>query len=1246
MPKLIGKAPNQVPTNADLGSMAFQDREGINVNNAIVANLVVTGATSVNTPFAIVNSSANVVYVTATGSVGIGTATPSQRFEVVGGNARFVTSGQGDLTLSHSGLVTSITAASSVQLALGAGGSERVRVSATGNVGIGNTAPAHRLSVNGSVRFDTNVLSIDSATSNTAAAIHLFTANTASGAYIRHIHPGGNVAFDTGYDTSASRYYINRFNTSGSYVDTPMTVDRATGNISFVSQQLQVQGITQVSNSSAVVLYAGANGNVGIGNSTPNAKLLVGGNVWIKPNETGANALALSLGRFSDGNSSAYDFITDDATSDSLTIRSNRFNGYFYWTRGSSVGTVNVATMEAVNGARTDFNIFHTETDNTAKVRLSTGVDSYINSTANVGIGTSVPDAKFHVVGTANVSGNVRFGQDLTVVGNLTVTGTTTYINTTNLDIGDNIITLNADVTGATAPTEDAGININRGSAANATFIWDETNDNWSIRVGAVSKLNVSNTAVTVTGNTSLSLGTTNGGLEGGELSFAGVSGDPSRIIDIDGSNNWRFNTYSSNGSITFNTQNSPVSRLHIAANGNIGIGNTTPADTLVIENNAANNIVRIRSTNSAVLFIESDSDNVDETNHPQIIFSQDGGVVRGRVGYSGGGNGLAVINEFADVLALGSNNIPTMYIVANNNIGIGNSTPAHALRIESGVLSLGNTTSNVQITIPTSVQASATNFWLNANGQWSQITGIAATGQGTNGAIQYNDSGATQGSAALSFNNTTNTVNLTGNLTITATTGVAPAITFTANTGGASQIIKPSSNTTVSQRLDIGNVGSNNALNPFWSGVHLNPPDGSFTNSTSGAHFPRVSLFYSYTSNNNPSDLYFNIRTGNETGIGQGIRIYSSNTTAGQSGVDIAANGNVGINNAAPADRLSVNGSIRFTNSSASVFLAAANGNIGIGNTTPTDKVSIEGNLRANNLRRYTANRTLSTTVNDTVEIGTLYSESGAHSLDVTIQVSDGSFSVTKRYVINSPWNATASTTYRKVLPFFDSGPFSSNDYDLEAYHNNQTIGLRVRRIGGATSGTLEIMIDDLVLQSEGTTLDYFTPSSTAASGVAAVTDVFPGSRIINNGIGSSNAFVVQANLTTAAITSNNTVTAFNLPVTFNGTVSVGNFTSASLGLVTSATTANQVLFTAAAASWRTTKYLVQITSGSAYQATEIVLIHDGTNVYKSEYGQVFSGAVLATFDADINSGNVRLLTTPVNAVTTYKGSVSLIPV
>jgi len=69
---------------------------------------------------------------------------------------------------------------------------------------------------------------------------------------------------------------------------------------------------------------------------------------------------------------------------------------------------------------------------------------------------------------------------DATISGNLTVSGTTTYINTTTLNIGDNIITLNADIGAATAPTENAGIEIKRGNAATKTFYWDETNDRWT----------------------------------------------------------------------------------------------------------------------------------------------------------------------------------------------------------------------------------------------------------------------------------------------------------------------------------------------------------------------------------------------------------------------------------------------------------------------------------------------------------------------------------------------------------------------------------------------------------------------------------------------------------------------------------------------------------------------------------------------------------------------------------------------
>ena len=62
------------------------------------------------------------------------------------------------------------------------------------------------------------------------------------------------------------------------------------------------------------------------------------------------------------------------------------------------------------------------------------------------------------------------------------------------------------------------------------------------------------------------------------------------------------------------------------------------------------------------------------------------------------------------------------------------------------------------------------------------------------------------------------------------------------------------------------------------------------------------------------------------------------------------------------------------------------------------------------------------------------------------------------------------------------------------------------------------------------------------------------------------------------------------------------------------------------AVATYRSVKYQVQITQGSSYHSTELNAIHDGTTVYLTEYGTVFTGSSLATFDATITSGNMLL--------------------
>lgn len=66
---------------------------------------------------------------------------------------------------------------------------------------------------------------------------------------------------------------------------------------------------------------------------------------------------------------------------------------------------------------------------------------------------------------------------DVTVSGNLTVSGTTTSINTETLTVNDNIVVLNNNVT--SSPTENAGIEVERGTSTNVLIRWNETTDKW-----------------------------------------------------------------------------------------------------------------------------------------------------------------------------------------------------------------------------------------------------------------------------------------------------------------------------------------------------------------------------------------------------------------------------------------------------------------------------------------------------------------------------------------------------------------------------------------------------------------------------------------------------------------------------------------------------------------------------------------------------------------------------------------------
>lgn len=83
---------------------------------------------------------------------------------------------------------------------------------------------------------------------------------------------------------------------------------------------------------------------------------------------------------------------------------------------------------------------------------------------------------------TQNASTNVvTIDDDLIVSGDLTVQGSLTSLETTNTAITDNVIVLNSGETGAGITSVTSGIEIDRGSAGNKTFVYHETNGQWEL---------------------------------------------------------------------------------------------------------------------------------------------------------------------------------------------------------------------------------------------------------------------------------------------------------------------------------------------------------------------------------------------------------------------------------------------------------------------------------------------------------------------------------------------------------------------------------------------------------------------------------------------------------------------------------------------------------------------------------------------------------------------------------------------
>jgi hypothetical protein len=117
---------------------------------------------------------------------------------------------------------------------------------------------------------------------------------------------------------------------------------------------------------------------------------------------------------------------------------------------------------------------------------MDAGAGDGINVTANA---ISVDSTVVRTNATQTLDGNYTFNNAVTfetgilVKGDLTVKGQTILLDSNTVNIGDNIIVLNADYAGTEAAAVDAGIEIERGQATNNAYILfdDYQSDVWKI---------------------------------------------------------------------------------------------------------------------------------------------------------------------------------------------------------------------------------------------------------------------------------------------------------------------------------------------------------------------------------------------------------------------------------------------------------------------------------------------------------------------------------------------------------------------------------------------------------------------------------------------------------------------------------------------------------------------------------------------------------------------------------------------
>jgi hypothetical protein len=171
-----------------------------------------------------------------------------------------------------------------------------------------------------------------------------------------------------------------------------------------------------------------------------------------------------------------------EADVEGLLTATNTGTGHGELTYANGVYTYDKVTSAEV---RADISVTDVSGDGSLSYDNGTGVITYTGPSAaevrahhTAGTGVTITSGEIAIGQPVATTDDVTFN-DVIVDGNLTVNGTTTAVNSNEVNIGDSIILLNSDETGAAS--QNGGFEIERGTDANVSLIWNETDNKWDL---------------------------------------------------------------------------------------------------------------------------------------------------------------------------------------------------------------------------------------------------------------------------------------------------------------------------------------------------------------------------------------------------------------------------------------------------------------------------------------------------------------------------------------------------------------------------------------------------------------------------------------------------------------------------------------------------------------------------------------------------------------------------------------------